>query len=58
MRDKLLDRVIRMYGFEHEVTINFAGYYKAKTNNGSYKHSYKSLLFAVEALERANIEEE
>jgi hypothetical protein len=56
MRETLLDRIIRIYGFEHEVTIQFADMCEKWDNNSANDRMLEILVDAHE--EHPQIEED
>ena len=56
LREKLLDRMIRIYGFEHEITISFAKLCETWDNTDTYDQALETLVKAHE--EFPQIEEE
>ena len=48
LREKLLDRMIRIYGFEHEIIINFARLCETWDDTDAYNQALETLVKAHE----------
>ena len=58
LREKLLDRMIRMYGMEHEIVISFAKLCETWDNGGIWDEALETLVKAHEEFPQIEDEDE